>query len=156
MAENTGNERHSQAQSADIITDEDEKARREARNALKQFDTVAKLIEEWRQPDRNFKLRPSILLQLHRDALEGINAYAGNWRPSDVEIHGSKHKPIGAHLVPEKIEEMCDYVNDNWEKSPIHLASYLLWRLNWIHPFVDGNGRTARALSYLVLCIRLG
>ena len=125
MAEGTENERHSQAQTADIITDEEEKARREARNALKQFDTVTKLIEEWRQPDRTFKLRPSILLQLHRDALDGIDAYAGNWRPSDVEILGSKHKPIGAHLVPEKIEEMCDYVNDNWEKSPIHLASYL-------------------------------
>jgi Fic family protein len=28
--------------------------------------------------------------------------------------------------------------------------------MNWIHPFVDGNGRTARATSYLVLCVRLG
>ncbi len=28
--------------------------------------------------------------------------------------------------------------------------------MNWIHPFVDGNGRTSRAVSYLVLCARLG
>jgi Fic family protein len=31
-----------------------------------------------------------------------------------------------------------------------------MWRLNWIHPFTDGNGRTSRALSYLVLCVKLG
>jgi Fic family protein len=31
-----------------------------------------------------------------------------------------------------------------------------MWRLNWIHPFTDGNGRTARAASYLVLCLRTG
>ena len=29
-------------------------------------------------------------------------------------------------------------------------------RLNWIHPFAGGNGRTSRAVSYLVLCARLG
>jgi Fic family protein len=31
-----------------------------------------------------------------------------------------------------------------------------MWRLNWIHPFTDGNGRTARTLSYALLCIKLG
>jgi Fic family protein len=31
-----------------------------------------------------------------------------------------------------------------------------MWRLNWIHPFTDGNGRTARSTSYLVLCLRTG
>ncbi len=41
-------------------------------------------------------------------------------------------------------------------RSPIHLAACLLWRVNWIHPFSDGNGRTARALGYAVLAIRLG
>jgi Fic family protein len=50
---------------------------------------------------------------------------------------------------------MCEYVNLRWsEKSPIHLAAYILWKLNWIHPFADGNGRTARAISYVVLSIR--
>ena len=32
----------------------------------------------------------------------------------------------------------------------------MLWRLNWIHPFTDGNGRTSRAASYLILCCKIG
>ena len=51
---------------------------------------------------------------------------------------------------------MCDYVNNNSTKPAIHLASYLMWRINWIHQFFGGNGRTARAVSYLVMCARLG
>lgn len=41
-------------------------------------------------------------------------------------------------------------------EEPLFLASYVMWRICWIHPFDDGNGRTARAASYLVLNIRLG
>ncbi len=52
---------------------------------------------------------------------------------------------------------MCAYVNDNWGTgTPIHAAAYLMWRMNWIHPFYGGNGRTARAISYLMLCAKLG
>ena len=47
-------------------------------------------------------------------------------------------------------------MNENWDKTPIHLAEYLMWRLNWIHPFFGGNGRTSRAVSYLILCAKLG
>ena len=57
---------------------------------------------------------------------------------------------------PSVSSELCDYINEKWaEKSPLHLAAYVMWRLNWIHPFTDGNGRTSRAISYLVLCVRL-
>jgi fido (protein-threonine AMPylation protein) len=35
-------------------------------------------------------------------------------------------------------------------------VEYVLWRLNWTHPFVDGNGRTSRAVSYFVLCMKSG
>ncbi|HRO25320.1 MAG TPA: Fic family protein [Promineifilum sp.] len=31
-----------------------------------------------------------------------------------------------------------------------------MWRLNWIHPFADGNGRTSRVLSFFVLSVKLG
>jgi Fic family protein len=51
---------------------------------------------------------------------------------------------------------MCDYVNDNWhEMTAFHLAAYVMWKLNWIHPFPDGNGRTSRVSSYIVLCTSL-
>ena len=55
------------------------------------------------------------------------------------------------------MEELCDYVNDNWARAtPLHLAAYVMWRLNWIHPFADGNGRTSRTVSYVILSIRAG
>jgi Fic family protein len=149
-------ERHSKAFDAELIADPVERAKREARNGLKQYDHVIQAIDYWLNSDQRFKLRPSLILQLNRIALEGISAYAGNYRPSDIKIEGSRHQPIGAHLVPEKVEELCDYVNEHWNLSAIHLAAYVMWRLNWVHPFADGNGRTSRALSYLILCIRLG
>jgi Fic family protein len=154
----TDSTRHSQAFDAEIITNPDLRARQEALNGLKQFDLVIRMVETFLDPDRQpFRFRPSHLLSLHREALAGITGYAGNWRPSDIEIRGSKHKPPAAWEVPERIEDLCDCVNENWnEKSPIHLAAYVMWRLNWIHPFTDGNGRTSRAASYIILCLKLG
>lgn len=38
----------------------------------------------------------------------------------------------------------------------LHVASYALWRITWIHPFSNGNGRTARAFCYACLCLKLG
>ena len=150
--------RHSQALDAEIITDPNLRARQEALNGLKQFDLVIRMVETFVESERQpFKFRHSHLLSLHREGLAGISGYAGNWRPSDIEIRGSKHKPPAAWEVPERIDELCDYVNEKWnEKSPIHLASYVMWRLNWIHPFTDGNGRTSRAASYMILCVKLG
>jgi Fic family protein len=147
-------QRHSKALEAELLSDPEAKAEAEARNGLRQFDygiqTVHQALERG-----SFKLRPSLILSLQREALAGISAYAGNFRPAGVEIVGSKHKPAEAHLVPELIEELCDYVNDNWnDKTAIHLASYVMWKLNWVHPFADGNGRTSRILSYVVLSVR--
>lgn len=51
---------------------------------------------------------------------------------------------------------MCDYVNNHFHTmTAFHLAAYVMWRLNWIHPFADGNGRTSRIVSYIVLCVKL-
>ena len=148
--------RDSRALEPELITDPQAKAAAEASNGCSQYDgaigTIQKALERG-----SFKLRPSLMLGLRRDALAGTSSYASNYRPGGVAIEGSRHEPVGAHLVPELIEDMCDYVNDNWEAStPIHLAAYLMWRLNWIHPFADGNGRTSRIVSYVVLSFRAG
>lgn len=65
-------ERYSTPLDAELVKDEQEKAHREARNALRQFDAVIEQVEYWTQPDRPFRLRPSTILNLHRIALEGI------------------------------------------------------------------------------------
>ena len=106
MADET---RHSRALDALIITDPDELAQKESFNVIEQFRAVADMVETYLQPDRPFKLRPSHLLHLHRAALDGITAYAGNWRPAGIEIGDSKHKPPAAFEVPERVEELCDY-----------------------------------------------
>lgn len=148
--------RHSRAQEPVVVTDPDELARLEAFNTARQYLRIEEMVGYFLEPDHSFKLRPSHILTLHRAALEGISATAGVWRPGGVEIGGSRHTPPQAWEVPERIEELCDYVNERWsEKQPLHLAAYVMWRLNWIHPFTDGNGRTSRAVSYLVLCLRL-
>ena len=100
--------RHSKALEAEIVSDPDEQARVEARNGVRQFDAVTDMIEHFSHPERRFKLRPSHLLHLQRIALEGLSSYAGNFRPAGIEIGGSRHKPPGAHMVPEEVEHMCD------------------------------------------------
>lgn len=149
--------RHSEAAAAFLISDPEERARREAENGLRQFDSVVGLVQRYVAERWRFALRVSTILWLHRDALLGVHPLAGNFRPSTVEIKGSSHIPPDAWQVPQLVEDMCDYVNDHWESATaLHLSAYVMWRLNWIHPFADGNGRTARAVSYLVLCMKMG
>jgi Fic family protein len=150
--------RDSRAREPDLVKDPQARAEAEARNGLRQYDAGLNAAQSALERGE-FKLRVSLILGLHREALAGISIYAGNFRPGDVEISHSKHQPPGAHLVPELVEELCDYINDNWGGSPanaLHLASYAMWRLNWIHPFADGNGRTSRIISYLILTVRSG
>lgn len=42
------------------------------------------------------------------------------------------------------------------EGDALDAAAFALWRINWIHPFKNGNGRTARSFAYCCLCARLG
>jgi Fic family protein len=156
MSNGNGERRDSRALEPELIKEPLKRAEAEAANGLRQFDAGKAAAQE--AIDRGaFKLRASLILALHREALRDISLFAGNYRPSKVEISKSKHEPPPAHLVPELIEDMCDYVNENWSTATaLHLAAYVMWRLNWIHPFADGNGRTARIASYVILMVKSG
>ncbi len=136
--------------------DPDEIAAIEAENGLRQTKFVMDTIDENLQKGGDFFLRPSLLSTLNRLAIEGLSELPGTYRPGPMTIVHSSHDPPPAQDVPAHVETMCDYVNENWGQDAWHLASYVMWRLNWIHPFEDGNGRTSRAISYLILCIKLG
>lgn len=148
-------ERKSEAEIPALISDPTELAQREAENALLQFDWAMEEVDRWIADDRP-KLKVSTLLSLHRKAMDGIDQFAGNFRPAAVAIKGSRHSPVAGDDVARNVEEMLEYLEVNWEpKTALHLSSYAMWRLNWVHPFADGNGRTSRMLSYMVLCGRL-
>lgn len=144
--------RDSQSQELELITDPDEKARVEAENAIRQTKSAMDLLPKFIAIPKAI-LRPSHFLNLHGILMQKISQYPGVFRPGPMSISNSSHVPPPASEVAGLVESLCDYVNDNWEKkSAIHLAAYILWRTNWIHPFSDGNGRTARIVSNLILC----
>ncbi|MGD9538865.1 MAG: Fic family protein [Alphaproteobacteria bacterium] len=156
MKDPTDPPRESRPHRDEIPSDPDTLARREARNGLRQFDAAYAFIADKVRASEPFRLRPSHALMLNRFAIDGINPYAGVYRPHAIKITNSEHNPPPPEEVPGLIEKMCHYINQNWNKSAVHLGAYILWRMNWIHSFDDGNGRTSRMLSYVVLCIRLG
>jgi len=137
------------------VVDRQKVAEQEAQNTLRQYDLMSGMIGEATTSGR-FRLRPSALLDLHREALQGLSQEAGMFRRQPVRIQKAQHLPPRWEKVPRLIDDMCDYVNDTAEGTALHLSAFVMWRLNWIHPFVDGNGRTSRAASYLVLCAKLG
>jgi Fic family protein len=149
-------DRHSEAETPELITDPIERAKREAENGVRQTRETLAIIASAITSDRPFRLTQKVILDLHEKALEGIHPLAGTYRNTQVSIGLSRHRPPHHSDVPDLVGEMCSYVNEHWEdRSSAHLAGYVLWRINWIHPFADGNGRTARAISYLVLSVAM-
>jgi Fic family protein len=127
-----------------------------ARGVATLYDAAIDLIREAVRSG-HFRLKIALVLDLHRQAYDGVDFGAGSIRTGTVRIENSEHKPPPPPELPVLLEEMCDYVNDNWElRSAIHLSAYVLWRILWIHPFFEGNGTVARALSYVVLSARQG
>ena len=115
-------DRKSEAEIPPLIDDPVELAEREAQNALDQFDWAMDEVRRW-IVDGNPKLKISTLLALHRKAMEGIDQYAGNFRPASVAIRGSGHAPVAGSDVPRYVEEMLEYVTENFEeKTGVHLV----------------------------------
>ena len=150
-------ERNTLTEQIELVTDPAEKARREAENKVKQAVLTASIIRASAQnTERRFRLRQGILMQLHAAALEGIHVLSGTFRNGPAKIDGSKHEPPPVFQIAEEVADLCDHVNAEWgRQSALYLSSYVMWRVNWIQPFADGNGRTSRAASYVVLNTKL-
>jgi len=116
---------------------------------------------EFVREHKNFPLSPAMILELHRlvtlDTLEKPDL-PGRFRTAndDIVIVDSAsekilHTPPPASELPERLQRLCQFANETESEIFIHpvIKSILLhFMLAYDHPFVDGNGRTARALFY--------
>lgn len=117
---------------------------------------------EWVREHRDTPLTVEMLFQLHsivtKDTLEVADA-SGRYRKEDEPVHivdprdgDVVHTPPSAKLLPARMEALCAFANDAIESDafihPVVRAILIHFWLAYDHPFVDGNGRTARALFY--------
>lgn len=102
------------------------------------------------------QFREEDILQLHALFYSGIDpAHAGRYREGQVFITGTEYVPPMAEEVPVQMAALMEELNRKKDTlHPVVLAAYAHRRLVDIHPFQDGNGRTARLLMNLILVNR--
>jgi len=126
------------------------------RNLLAQYDLLEISVRVALQ-EKLEGISHDLIREMNRVATRYLCETPGQYRNCPIYISNSLHAPPSHGDVQGLMQEMVLYVLDNWKsKSAIHLASYVLWKLNWTHPFEEGNGRTARAMCYYLLCVGNG
>ena len=117
----------------------------EARNHAIAYDFVVE------QAKRNIKINEAVILQIHKLILSGIDDLsAGSYRSVRVRIAGSMTVLPNPLKVPELMKDFNHWLITARD-SGIDKALEAHYRLVTIHPFTDGNGRTARLLMNLIL-----
>lgn len=130
-------------------------ARIQEQNLLRQYDLLTNCVEiGLRQGVEAFD--KYTLWSLNGAAISNIAQFGGRYREQPIYV--GNHIPPHFEKVPHLMDQFLSVVHENWTimEHPTILAAYALWRLNWIHPFVEGNGRTARAACYYLICMRHG
>lgn len=104
-----------------------------------------------RQQDMN--ITEDTIKKLHRLFYQKVDAdQAGQYRSIQVYISGTEYIPPSPEDVPHLMKHLADQIHSSRSTlHPIELAAMAHKRLVDIHPFVDGNGRTARLLMNLIL-----
>jgi Fic family protein len=124
-------------------------------NLLRQYDLLSNCIE--------IGLKKGIesfdkytLWALNYAAVSNISQFGGRFREDPISV--GNHLPPHFKEVPNLMDRFFSIVHENWTivDHPTYLPAYTLWRLCWIHPFVEGNGRTARAACYYLICMKQG
>lgn len=126
-----------------------------SRNRARQFDFLhtSFIVSEATQ---GLEIDHEFVCTLNAYATRYISQQPGRYR-RHYNVTVGTHTPSDWSLVLEEMEGFMDVLHRNWASwDAVRAASYALWGVNHVHPFCEGNGRTARALSYYVLCKKLG
>jgi fido (protein-threonine AMPylation protein) len=126
----------------------------EISNINRQYDFLRSIVEASLNIGRSF-LSSHVIKALNFHAITCLHTNAGEYRPCPVTV--GTYRPPEHYRVDALMNDFVNTVNREWHATDsVVLAVYVLWRLNHIHPFINGNGRTARAACYFVLCVANG
>lgn len=130
-------------------------AKIQEQNLLRQYDLLSNCIEIGIEKGIE-AFDKYTLWALNYAAVSNISQFGGRYREEPIYV--GNHKPPHFKDVPNEMDRFFAVIHENWTiiDDPTTLPAYTLWRLNWIHPFVEGNGRTARAACYYLICLRQG
>jgi Fic family protein len=130
-------------------------ARVQEQNLLRQYDLLANCIEIGLSKGIE-AFDKYVLWSLNAAAVANIAQFGGRFREQPIYV--GRHRPPHFKEVPLLMDQFISLVHENWDilNHPTYLPAYALWRMNWIHPFIEGNGRTARAACYYLICLRAG
>jgi Fic family protein len=96
------------------------------------------------------ELLPDELLWLTlKNTGEKVRVVPGEYRARDVEV--GRHIPVSPGAVPRFMKRFEEGYGKLGKTDTILAAAIAHHRLSWIHPFLDGNGRVMRLMSYAVL-----
>ena len=125
------------------------------KNLLRQYDLLTNCIEIGlkKGPEAFDKFT---LWSLNHAAVANVIHFGGRYRKEPIYV--GNHIPPHFNDVGNWMSRFFAFVHENWSlhEHPTLIPAYALWRLNWIHPFVEGNGRTARAACYYLICLKQG
>lgn len=121
----------------------------EAKNHNEAVHFLYELIEH----QKRHTISEQLLRSLQQLIIKDIeDSEAGRYRKGNVLITGSSHKPPESYQVPQLMAELISWIKKNIKKMhPVELAALAHHKLVNIHPFTDGNGRTARLFMNLIL-----
>ena len=129
----------------------------EIANGNRQYDFLRSIVATSLAVQRPF-LSSHIIKAFNFQAITCLHTNAGEYRPCPVTVGADgphPYHPPDHYRVEPLMDDFVNVVNRSWEGiEAVALAAFVLWRLNWIHPFINGNGRSARAASYFVLCVK--
>ena len=130
-------------------------ARVQEQNLLRQYDLLANCIEIGHRKGIE-AFDKYTLWSLNAAAVSNIAQFGGRFREQPIYV--GRHRPPHFSTVPNLMDQFLSLIHENWDimDHPTMLPAYALWRMNWIHPFIEGNGRTARAACYYLICLRAG
>lgn len=131
-----------------VLSQNAAKEDQEILNALKADEFV------YEQYESGADLDPSMIREVNKLLLDGVRGEAGSFRTVGVEISGASFRPPEPNEIDPLVRELTEILKDADFLHPIIQAAWLHHQLSYVHPFIDGNGRTARLLQDFILLKR--